>query len=46
MKENKEITSSEKGKETWAKPELETVSVKEITLASFINVGVDNFFFS
>lgn len=46
MKENKELISYLEAKETWVKPELETVSVKESTLATVVNFGVDGGIFS
>ncbi|MHA8061590.1 hypothetical protein PQG22_09970 [Aquirufa beregesia] len=39
------MTSSEEGKETWTKPELEIVSLKENTLAAAA-VGADLGLFS
>ncbi|MHA8061586.1 hypothetical protein PQG22_09950 [Aquirufa beregesia] len=45
MKEKKELALQEEGKETWTKPELEMVSVKENTLA-FVGVGADLGLFS
>ena len=43
MKEN---ASQVEVKETWSKPELEAVSIKESTLGTFINIGADNGVFS
>ncbi|WP_166231346.1 hypothetical protein [Aquirufa beregesia] len=38
MKEKKELAIQEEIKETWTKPELETVSVKDNTLAGAVGV--------
>lgn len=46
MKKMKEIVSHVVAKETWAKPELGMVSVKEITLATVNFVGDDGILFS
>ncbi|MHA8061587.1 hypothetical protein PQG22_09955 [Aquirufa beregesia] len=45
MKEKKELALQEEVKETWTKPELEMVSIKENTLA-FAGFGADSGFFS
>lgn len=46
MKLDQEVTSSFETKQTWTKPELEMVSIKEQTLATFGGVAADNAIFS
>lgn len=46
MEKIKESASQVEAKEIWTKPELETVSIKESTLATVVNIGVDGGLFS